>query len=103
MKAKYFTVHDSKAGGFLPPFLQHNEAMAIRMFTNMLKNPDHQFSQNPADYTLFTIGEFDDATGELKPRTPMSLGNGLEFKTTAPSEEDLQLERAALLQEVNNA
>lgn len=63
MKQKIFSVFDSAAQAYLPPFCLHNRGMAIRVFGDMVARPEHAFAMHPADYTVFELGEFDDATG----------------------------------------
>lgn len=76
-----FSIHDEKAAAFLPPFILPNEQMAKRVFADCINSDDHQFGKNPADYTLFRLGQFDDASGQLLlERTKHSLGNGVEFR-----------------------
>lgn len=77
---KVFSVYDAKAKAYLPPFFLHEEGLAIRAFSNCANDPDHQFGQNPEDYTLFLIGQYDDITAELIPETPSTLGNALQYK-----------------------
>ncbi len=80
MMIKVFTIHDSKANAYLPPFFMNQEGQAIRTFTDCINSPKHQFSHHPQDYTLFTIGEFNDQTaGFTYKAAPISLGNGVEF------------------------
>lgn len=82
MKVIYdvFSVHDVKADAFLPPFILPKQSMAIRVFSDCINSPDHQFGRHPADYTLFRLGSFDDENGQfLLERTKHSLGNGVEF------------------------
>lgn len=78
-----FSVHDSKADAFLPPFILPRIAQAQRVFADCINSPDHQFGAHPADYTLFRLGQFDDSQGQfLLERYKQSLGNGVEFKAT---------------------
>lgn len=63
MKFKVFSVYDSKAEAFLPPFFLPAVGQAIRGFTDAAGNLEHPFGKHPADYTLFQIGSFDDSTG----------------------------------------
>ena len=75
-----FSIHDSKAEAFLPPFILPNVAMAQRTFATCVNSDDHQFGAHPADYTLFRLGQFDDSGGQfLLERSKQSLGNGVEF------------------------
>ena len=80
MRHKLFSVYDSAAEAYLPPFILPNVQMAQRIFGDCINSPEHQFSKHPEDYTLFELGIFDDETGkhELQ-RTPKSLGLGLEY------------------------
>lgn len=79
MLLKIFSVHDQKAEAFLPPFYMHHVGQAGRVFTDCINSNDHQFSQHPADYTLFELGTFNDQTAEITSITPKSIGNGVEF------------------------
>jgi hypothetical protein len=75
------SVYDEKAEAFLPPFILPKVAQAKRVFADCVNSDDHQFGQNPADYTLFRLGQFDDASGQyLLERAKQSLGNGVEFR-----------------------
>lgn len=82
MKHIIFAIYDSKAQAYLPPFIMHRTEMATRVFADCVNDyPNHQFSKNPQDYTLFTIGQFDDNTAKIKTeKMILSLGNGLEFQ-----------------------
>ncbi len=82
MILKIYSVYDSKAEAFLPPFFQATKAMAIRIFENVANDPKHQFGANPADYTLFEIGQFDDESAKIEAhKTPHNIGLAIEFKT----------------------
>lgn len=89
-----FTIYDAKAAAYLPPFILPRVEMARRTFSDCVNSADHQFGIHPEDYTLFRLGKFDDykAKYELE-KTPISEGNGLEFKQSelqafAPEAED---------------
>lgn len=85
MQHKIFTIYDEKAKAYLPPFFLPESAQAIRAFTNCINSSEHQFAKNPDDYTLFSLGTFDDSSAELVPGIAKSLGNGLIF-LKAPNE-----------------
>ena len=54
--------------------------MALRVFSDCINDQGHQFGKNPADYTLFHIGEFDDNKGKVAAeKLNISLANGLEL------------------------
>ena len=78
-----FTVFDSAAGAYFPPFFVHSEQMAIRSFTDVATDPSHQFAKHPEDYILHRIGTFDDNTAEFTPCTPVKVISALECKTAS--------------------
>lgn len=80
MNYKVFSVYDSKAEAFLPPWILPKRAQAIRIFSDCINSADHQFGQNPEDYTLFVLAEWDDGSGDYDTSSlKYSLGNGVEF------------------------
>lgn len=74
------TIYDVKAQAYLPPFFLPNLDMGIRVFSDCLEDKTHQFSKHPEDYTLFTVGEFNDENGGLEIHPPQSLGNGVDYQ-----------------------
>ena len=62
---KMFTVYDSKAQTYTPPFFDHAEGRALRTFADCCNDYGHQFGKHPEDYTLFDCGIFDDDTGTI--------------------------------------
>lgn len=80
MILQIFTVYDSKAESYLPPFYVNARGQAIRSFSDTCNDPEHVFNKHPSDYTLFALGDFNDATGVFTPLdTPLSLGLAQEF------------------------
>jgi len=76
-----YSIFDSKAEAYLPPFILPKKAMALRTFSDCVNSDTHQFGANPADYTLFELGTFNDENGQfLLHRSVISCGNGLEFR-----------------------
>jgi len=76
---KIFTVYDSKAETFMPPFFVPSKGLAIRAFEDCINSNEHHFGKHPADYTLFSLGSFDTDTGEFDITDRISVGNGVEF------------------------
>lgn len=67
MKYLAFSIFDAKAVAFSQPFYASNNAVAIRMYAQVVNDPGSVVSKNPEDFTLFGVGEFDDASGEFSP------------------------------------
>ncbi len=78
-----FTIYDSKAEAYLPPFFLPTEGMAARTFQECCNSADHQFGKHPHDYTLFKLGTFDDKTANIETER-QTLGNGLEYVQQKP-------------------
>lgn len=81
MLHEMFSIYDSKAKAYLPPFILPNSQMAQRTFGDCVNSEKHQFHAHPEDYTLFQLGTFDDAVGKFMPATPVkvNLGTGIEY------------------------
>lgn len=81
MILKTFTVYDDKAEAYLAPFFVPTAGVAVRTFRDCANSESHHFGQNPADYTLFEIGEFDDATAIFKAYDSFkNLGTALSYQ-----------------------
>ncbi|AXH75849.1 MAG: nonstructural protein [Microviridae sp.] len=82
MITKIYTVYDSKAEAYLPPFYAPTDGSALRSFATAAQTPDHEFHKFASDYTLFAIGTFDDQSATIEYHTPRSLGVALEYKNS---------------------
>lgn len=81
MKHGIYVVHDSKAEAYMTPFFMGNDNTAIRGFADAVNKDGNPFNAHPADYSLFCIGEYSDAKGEITPIPPRHIGNGLDYRT----------------------
>lgn len=82
MELKAFTVYDSASQAYLLPFFCKTSGEAIRMFTDSVADPSTAFSKHPADFTLFEIGGYDDATGIMVANHHQNnLGTALAYQT----------------------
>ena len=87
MKISMFSIYDSKAKSYLPPFHMPNDAMALRVFQDCVSDPSHAFGKHPEDYTLFHLGHFDDETGIIFCELVESIANGITLVNPARLEE----------------
>jgi hypothetical protein len=87
MLVKMFTVFDSKAEAYLPPFFLNSTGLACRSFTETSNDPNSSICKYAADYTLFEIGTFDDQKGAITQIEPHNLGTALSYKTATPHHE----------------
>lgn len=66
MTLKIYAIKDTKVG-FMQPFYQANNAVAIRSFTNAVNDEQtNNINKNLDDMELWHLGEFNDDTGEIK-------------------------------------
>ncbi len=77
---KIYSIYDSKAESYTPPFFQHQEAMAVRTFSDCCNDPGHTFGKHPEDYTLFDLGQYDDTTGFITQDKITSVVSGHQLK-----------------------
>lgn len=66
MKLQVCAIYDSKARAFLFPMFFGHVDLAKRSFSDAANKPEHGFSNNPEDFTLFHLGEWDDGTGKFQ-------------------------------------
>lgn len=82
MLKNVYTVLDSKSGIFGHPFVAINHNIALRDFCAAAHDGQSTISKFPADFTLFSIGTFDDETGTVETfSAPVNLGIALQFHT----------------------
>ncbi|WNK14489.1 MAG: nonstructural protein [Microvirus sp.] len=65
MMIKYFAIYDEKAQLFGQLFPSHTMGSAQRSFQELINNPDTPQAKFPADFTLYSIFDFDDTTGQI--------------------------------------
>lgn len=72
-----YSVYDQKSEVWGAPFPLRSNGEAVRGFQDACSNKDSMLGKYPADFVLFQIGTFDDATGVLMPcDNPINLGAG---------------------------
>lgn len=85
MKVKVYAVLDSASGVYDGPVPCNADGVALRNFENMAKRKDSPIGMNPECYSLWRVGEWNDATGEIVPLTKECLGYAMDLIT--PNEE----------------
>ncbi len=70
MIQRVYSVYDSKAEVYLPPFFARADGEAIRMFTEAVRSETHEFNRFAQDFTLHHIGLFCTQTGRLEEQQP---------------------------------
>ena len=76
MIVKLYTIRDVQADRAIQPILRENEGIAVRDFEQMMHDTS-PFNNNPDDYVLYYIGEWNDETMHIVPSDPTRIIDGL--------------------------
>jgi len=67
MLTNAYTVYDVKSLTYSPPFFAVSHGAAVRMFSDIANDTNTSVGRHPADYSLYCIGQFNDAVGVMLP------------------------------------
>lgn len=62
---KMFTVYDSQAEAYLPPFCARSVGEAMRSFEDAANDEKSNICRYPHAFTLFEVGAYDDDKGQI--------------------------------------
>lgn len=65
MKLEMLAIWDDKAKAYMQPYFMLNKALGVRTFANAVNTAGAPLNVNAEDYTLFSIGTFDDSDGSV--------------------------------------
>ena len=80
MKTIMYAFRDTKIG-YMQPFLQQNEAVALRTLKIAVNDEKSQIRAMAEDIQLYQVGTFDDETGEIKANLKF-VANAIDHKET---------------------
>ena len=86
LKLGIFTVFDTAAKQYKPPFNAETPELAKRMFSEIANDPRTEVHKYPHEFALYSVGEFDVMTGEVVSYAPESLGNAAQYLKPEVSE-----------------
>lgn len=78
MKYLLFSVFDTAVKEYLPPFAARSIAEATRSFGEIANDKNHLFGKYPEQFCLYSVGEIEAETGELKINL-INLGLGSQY------------------------
>lgn len=85
---RYYTVYDSKAEKYLPPFQAATPAAATRALSAAIRDSSHDFHKFAEDYSLFEIALWDEDSGLITAYdAPKHIVNAWTIKATLFKEE----------------
>lgn len=79
MKVKLYAVLDRASGVYDGPVPSQSDGVAFRNFTNLASDPNTPVGRNPEDYSLWRVGEWNDAEGVVTPETKECLGYAVDL------------------------
>ena len=104
MKLKMYSIYDSIAQAFMKPMYFHNDGEALRIFEQAVndENKENMIYKHPEQFTLFSIGEWDDkvAMVEQKTQEHKPIGIGIEYKKEEKTTDLEEIKK--LIQELGN-
>lgn len=75
-----FSIFDEKAQAFSRPVLFNALGQALRSFSDLAKDKTTDIASHPEDFSLYHIGEFDDADAQIKSYPqPRLIARAAEF------------------------
>lgn len=78
MKQVMYSIYDTASGAYMRPFFLQSDGQAVRMFTDIATDAEHEIGKHPEDYSLFRLGQFDDNRGEVLPEQRECIITALE-------------------------
>lgn len=76
-----FAIRDIKTDSFMLPFFQSHKAGAMRMFSELARDPQAPVAKHPEDFQLFEIGVYDPQTAAMTALPqPTFLANAVDFR-----------------------
>lgn len=81
-----YSLYDAKALTYSPPFYASAHGQAVRLVLDLAQDSNTTVGRHPADFTLYCIGQFNDAVGGLLPAdTREHIADVLSLLPRAPT------------------
>lgn len=91
MKMNVYSIFDTATKAYMRPFFMQADGQAMRAFSDLVADRDHDVGRHPEDYSLMRIGVWDDQTAKYAAEEPDSLLTGLQVlaeRTVVQSDPD---------------
>jgi len=82
---KLFTIFDNKAECYSQPFYALTDQAGVRTFVDAVNQADSPYNRHPEDYSLFSVGSYDDRTGVVTPHPHQHLGHAANMLRDEPT------------------
>lgn len=81
---KAFSIKDSKAEVYNPPFFKPTHGEAERTFRELANDEKTNVNKYPEDFSLWYVGNYNEQTGILEPKEPTHLHNAISMIAPKP-------------------
>lgn len=71
MILRAYSIFDTKALQYHPPFYSSTDGAAVRSLSDLANDPNTNIGRHPADYVLYCVGTWDDNKGDFAPVSPL--------------------------------
>ncbi len=83
MKMNIYSIYDTAAAVYMRPFFCQADGQAMRMFSDISTDAEHDVGKHPEDYSLVRLGRWNDATADMDCEPVRTLATGLEMVAAA--------------------
>jgi len=94
-----YSIFDTAAGAYMRPFFLQSDGQATRMFSDIATDPEHEVGKHPEDYTLVSIGTFNDNNGDIEPFKVTAIATALELVAAVRNKQGSQQALLAEMQQ----
>lgn len=77
MRFEIYAVRDKAVDAFVQPLFFRSKGEALRSFLDAVKSND-MFKAHPEDYDFYSLGTYDDNTGEFVSAGPVVVLTGMQ-------------------------
>ncbi len=98
MRLNIYSIFDVASKAYTRPFFLMTDVQAIRSFTDIATDREHEVGKHPEDYSVVRIGIWDDQDASLLAEDRRVLATGLEV--VASSREPDAAKQRDLLEEI---
>ena len=78
MKMNSYSVYDTATAAYMRPFFMQSDGQALRAFTDLATDAEHDIGKHPEHYSLVRLGTFDDNTGDFNNEKNSTITTGLQ-------------------------
>lgn len=90
MRLKVYSIYDSVARMYDRPMCFRNDEEAKRSFIDLVENDQTVLARHPSNFSLVSIGEFDDSDASLRPQDNVyTVMTAIEVAGAKAAEEQL--------------